>query len=46
MSWLLITAIPALLMLAAVGLERIETGLSEAEATNPQFPRTRRANRV
>ncbi|WP_165604302.1 MULTISPECIES: hypothetical protein [Mycolicibacter] len=46
MSWLLITAIPMLLMLAAVGLERIETGLNEVETTNPQFPRTRRANRV
>jgi hypothetical protein len=45
-SWLLITAIPPLLMVAAVGLERIETGLTEVEATNPQFPRTRHANRV
>lgn len=46
MSWLLITAIPTLLMLAAVGLERIETGLSEAETTNPQVPPTRHANGV
>jgi hypothetical protein len=45
-SWLLITSVPTLLMLAAVGLERIEAGLSEVETTNPQFPRTRHANRV
>jgi len=45
-SWLLITAIPTLLMLAAVGLERIETGLSQVETTNPQFPPTRGTNRV
>jgi hypothetical protein len=42
----MITAIPTLLMLAAVGMERIETGLSEVETTNPQVPRTRHANRV
>ncbi|MCV7274155.1 hypothetical protein [Mycolicibacter arupensis] len=46
MSWLLITAIPTLLMLSAVGLERIETGLSRVEQANPQFPPNRRANRV
>ncbi|HTM85552.1 MAG TPA: hypothetical protein VL179_11770 [Mycobacterium sp.] len=46
MPWLLITAVPTLLMLAAVGLERIETGLSQAESTNPQFPPTQDTNRV
>ncbi|MEO6795169.1 MAG: hypothetical protein ABI253_07540 [Mycobacterium sp.] len=46
MPWLLITAVPALLMMAAVGLERIETGLSQVEATNPQFPPTQDTNRV
>lgn len=29
-SWLLVAAIPTLLMLATVGLERIETGLNRA----------------
>ncbi|WP_409435531.1 hypothetical protein [Mycobacterium sp. SMC-14] len=46
MSWLLITAIPMLLMLSAVGLERIETGLSREAKANPQFPPNRHANRV
>ncbi|MGH3560469.1 MAG: hypothetical protein ACRDTN_01320 [Mycobacterium sp.] len=32
MSWLLVAAIPALLMLATIGLERIETGLNHAAA--------------
>lgn len=31
-SWLLVSAIPTLLMLATVGLERIETGLNRAGA--------------
>ncbi|CAJ1510225.1 hypothetical protein [[Mycobacterium] holstebronense] len=46
MSWLLITTIPMLLMLSAVGLERIETGLGQVEKANPQFPPNRHANRV
>lgn len=54
MSWLLIAATPALLMLLAVGLERIETGLSRVAPTergavrrpNPQFQPTPSANRV
>jgi len=45
-SWLLITAIPMLLMLSAVGLERIETGLSREQTANAQFPPNRHANRV
>jgi len=45
-SWLLITAIPTLLMLSAVGLERIETGLSCPERADPQFPPNRHANPV
>ncbi|BBZ24798.1 hypothetical protein [Mycolicibacter hiberniae] len=46
MSWLLITAIPTLLMLSAVGLERIETGLSQRDDANPQFPPNSHADRV
>jgi hypothetical protein len=31
-SWLLVAAIPTLLMLATIGLERIEAGLNHAAA--------------
>lgn len=33
MSWLLVAVIPGLLMLAAVGLERLETGLGDDTVT-------------
>jgi hypothetical protein len=39
-SWLLIATTPVLLMLAAVGLERMETGLAGADAASPAHAET------
>ncbi|TMS55816.1 hypothetical protein E0T84_01215 [Mycobacterium sp. DBP42] len=41
MSWLLVALIPGLLMLAAVGLERLESGLAREPAPAALPPRVK-----
>ncbi|KLI10031.1 hypothetical protein A5718_07735 [Mycolicibacterium conceptionense] len=41
MSWLLVALIPGLLMLAAFGLERLESGLAREPAPAPLTPRVK-----